>query len=396
MQRIKSAMIKTAALVCVCATTFGVSACGSSSKGAGENDKTIQFWDDWTRHTNGSEFDKLVKSCAPEGYTIKRQSIATSDLLNNLTTAVKEDNGPDVAVIDNPMIPSAVDAALVAGGDETGLKATGYDANLEAPGIVSKVTYGVPLGGSNTLGLIYNPKIISEAGVDVSSIHDWNSLNKAIEAVVNSGHKGIAFSGISGEEGVFQFLPWFWGAKGDLKHPDSQARTDAQNLLAGWIKKGWAPKSATTDTQSAAWDLFLAGDYGFVEIGTWMQAEADKANAKMIPIPAKDGGVAPVPTGGEFAMVATHKKNAKEHYDKAVKVISCLSEPDKLFKVNNALSNLSAKKSVRSRQVKENAGLAQWEASIEKAQGRTSDLGLKYEETSASLSESLLNALNKQ
>lgn len=77
-------------------------------------------------------------------------------------------------------------------------------------------------------------------------------------------------------------------------------------------------------------------------------------------------------------------------------MISCLSEPDKLFKVNNALSNLSAKKSVRSRQVKENAGLAQWEASIEKAQGRTSDLGLKYEETSASLSESLLNALNKQ
>ena len=384
--------LKITAALCSCAMLVGVSACGSSNSAT--DDKVIEWWDDWTRHEDGSEFDKLVKACAPEGYTIERQAIATSDLLNNLTTAIKEDNGPDVAVIDNPMIPSAVDAGLVAGSDETGLDGSAWDENLEAPGVVDGQAYGVPLGGSNTLGLMNNPTIMEAAGVDVSTITDWDSLNAAIKKVVDAGYKGITFSGISGEEGVFQFLPWFRGAGGDLSKLDSQAQKDAEDLLSGWISKGWAPKSATTNTQSASWDLFLAGDYGFAEIGTWMQSEADEAGAKLIPIPAKDGGVATVPTGGEFAMVAYHKKDAESHYKLANQVIECLSEDETLLKVSNALSNLAAKKAVRAEQLAASDGLAQWKESIENAAGRTSDLGLKYEEASASISESLLAALN--
>ena len=384
--------LRITAALCSGAMLFGAGACGNGS--ASSDDKVIEWWDDWTRHEDGSEFDKLVKECAPEGYTIERQAIATSDLLNNLTTAIKEDNGPDVAVIDNPMIPSAVDAGLVAGSGESGLDVSAWDENLEAPGVVDGEAYGVPLGGSNTLGLMYNPDIIEAAGVDVTAITDWDSLNDAISKVVDAGYKGITFSGISGEEGVFQFLPWFWGAGGDLSDIESQAKDDAEALLSSWISKGWAPKSATTNTQSTSWDLFLAGDYGFAEIGTWMQTEADEAGAKMIPIPAKDGGVAPVPTGGEFAMVAYHKKNADSHYELANQVIECLSEPDTLLKVSNALSNLAAKKEVRDQQLSDSEGLAQWKESIENAQGRTSDLGLTYEEASASLSESLLKALN--
>ena len=83
------------------------------------------------------------------------------------------------------MIPSAVDAGLVAGSDETGLDVSAWDENLEAPGVVDGQAYGVPLGGSNTLGLMYNPTIIEAAGVDVSTITDWDSLNAAIKKVVD-------------------------------------------------------------------------------------------------------------------------------------------------------------------------------------------------------------------
>ena len=71
--------------------------------------------------------------------------------------------------------------------------------------------------GANTLGLYYNEDILKKAGVDPATITDWASLNAALEKVTKAGDKGITFAGIPGEEGTFQFLPWFWGAGANLK-----------------------------------------------------------------------------------------------------------------------------------------------------------------------------------
>jgi len=139
---------------------------------------------------------------------------------------------------------------------EAGVDTSGFDKNIAAPGIIDGKTYGVSYG-VNTLGLYYKPDILQKAGVDPAGIKDWDSLNAAIQKVVQAGFKGISFSGIATEEGVFQYLPWFWGAGGDLENPDSQAAQDARDLLSGWVKNGWAPKSSTTNNQSAAWDVFM-------------------------------------------------------------------------------------------------------------------------------------------
>lgn len=373
------------------AAVAGLTACGSSSSGA--DDKTIEFWDPYPQHTSGSAWDKLVKSCAPDGYTIKRQGVATGDLINNLTTAVKSDNAPDIAIIDNPAMPSAVDAGLVEDIAAAGVDTSGFDRNIEGPGIVDGVQYGLAFG-TNALGLYYNPEILKKAGVDPESIADWDSLNDAIKKVVDSGAKGITFSGITGEEGVFQFLPWFWGAGGNLSKPDSHAAQEAQDLVSGWVKKGWAPKSVATDNQSASWDLFLTGEYGFAENGSWQAATAEEKGYESMPIPAKDGGVAPVPTGGEFATLPFHKKKNEARQKAAVQVIQCLVSDDNLVKTNETLGYLAAKKDVRAKQVEQNELWKPWVESVEKAEGRTTKVGLKYEEISATLSKNLQAALN--
>src|SRR5665647_2433454 len=99
--------------------------------------------------------------------------------------------------------------------EQAGIDTAGIDENLLGPGIVDGVAYGVPMG-SNALGLYYNKNILDAAGVNPADIKDWASLNTAIEKVVASGKKGITFSGVAGEEGVFQFEPWFWGAGANL------------------------------------------------------------------------------------------------------------------------------------------------------------------------------------
>ena len=369
---------------------LAMAGCGGSTKA---DDKVIQFWDPYPQYSDGDAWDTYVKSCAPEGYTIKRQGMPQNDVLNNLTTSVKEDNAPDVVLLDNPFMPTAVDAGLITDIKAAGVDTSGFDGNIEGPGIVDGVQYGLAFG-SNALGLYYNPQILEKAGVDPSSITDWDSLNTAIKQVVDSGAKGITFSGITGEEGVFQFLPWFWGAGAKLDKPDSQSAQEAQQLVSNWVKQGWAPKSVATDNQSAAWDLFLTGEYGFAENGSWQAASAKEKGYKVIPIPAKNGGVAPVPTGGELATLPLHKTKQETKVKAAAQVITCMTSDKNLAKTNETLGYLAAKKSIRDSQAKDNEQWMPWIDSVESAQGRTTDVGLEYEQISATLSKNLQTALN--
>ncbi|HMO11853.1 MAG TPA: extracellular solute-binding protein, partial [Actinotalea sp.] len=285
---------------------------------------------------------------------------------------------------------------LLATAEQAGLDTAGYDENLMGPGIIDGVAYGIPMG-SNALGLYYNADVLDAAGVDPESITDWDSLNAAIEKVVANGDKGITFAGIAGEEGSFQFLPWFWGAGADLSDLGSDEAVAAGQLVSDWIGKGWAPRSAATDNQSASWDVFLTGEYGFAENGSWFAAAAAENEdfpIGMIPIPAKDGGVAPVPTGGEFAVAPLQTTDASDHYANAAAVIACLTTGEKASGTSEALGYLSAKADVRAEQVASNDLWAPWVDIVEGAEGRTSVLGPDYVGVSALLSEAEQAALN--
>jgi multiple sugar transport system substrate-binding protein len=366
---------------------------GNASEGS--TTAEIAFWDPYPQHAEGSAWDAHVKSCAPEGSTIVRTSAPQTDLFNQLTTAVKEGGAPDVVLLDNPMMPEAVSAGMLATAEQAGIDTSGVDENLMGPGVVDGTAYGVPFG-SNALGLYYNADLLAGAGVDPASVTDWDSLNAAMAQVVADGGKGITFSGVAGEEGVFQFLPWFWGAGADLSDISSDEAVAAGQLLSDWIGEGLAPKSAATDNQSAAWDLFLTGEYAFAENGSWFAAAAAEADFEVgvIPIPTKDGGVAPVPTGGEFAVAPIQSENASDHYANAAAVIACLSEGEAAFQTNETLGYLSAKPDVRAEQAAQSPLWEPWVAAVEGAQGRTTDLGSEYVDASASLSGAIQAALN--
>jgi multiple sugar transport system substrate-binding protein len=389
-------------VVATVALVTALAACASSPSGSpspavstGTAVTTISVWDPYPQHNDSSDWAKYVQSCAPAGATIKRTTAATSDLLNNLTSAVKEDNAPDVVMLDNPAVPDAASSGLLAPASVVGIDASGFDTNLAGPGTVDGVSYGVPIG-ANTLGLYYNADILKKAGVDPTSITDWKSLNAALAKVTAAGSKGITFAGISGEEGVFQFLPWYWGAGANLKDPGATQAAAAGQLLSDWIGKGYAPKSAISDNQSASWDLFLTGKYAFAENGSWFASAASKLKFKavMMPIPGATGGSAPVPTGGEFVLAPLHKDNSAGHYAAAKQVIECLVGQGNQVKSADQLGYFAASKTLRQQQIDSDAIWKPWASAIESAQGRTTDLGAAYTQTSAALSTALQTSLN--
>ena len=220
---------------------------------------------------------------------------------------------------------------------------------------------------------------VSAAGVDPASVKDWNSLTAALKKVRAAGKKGITFSAINTEEGSFQFLPWFWGAGGDLTELNSPKGVASLSLWKHWVDEGYAPKDVLQNTQTTSWQEFATGDYAFGENGTWQLGNAEKAGFPygIINIPAEKGGSAPVPTGGEFVTVPVQQDTSR--YDVSKKIVTCLTSDKNLLPTDNTLMYVAPTTAVQEEQVKANPKLKPWVDAVAAARGRTSGgLGTKY------------------
>ncbi|MGW2523456.1 sugar ABC transporter substrate-binding protein [Streptomyces sp. NPDC001617] len=378
----KSRRTLIAAIAAIGALT-SVAACGggsdSSASGSGSAGGTYTFWDPYPQFDATSAWGKLVTKCGTDsGVKIKRTAYDTTDLGNKALLAAQQGNAPDVMMVDNPVVSTLVEAGILNKTGDLGLDTKSIQENILGAGTIDNASYGVPIG-ANTLALYYNKKVLSAAGVDAASIKDWASLTAALKKVKAAGKKGITFSAINTEEGSFQFLPWFWGAGGDLTKLNSAKGVAALTLWKQWVDAGYAPKDVLQNTQTTSWQEFATGDYAFSENGTWQLGNADKAGFGygVISIPGQNGGSAPVPTGGEFVTVPVQKDTGR--YDVTKKIVTCLTSSANLLSTDTTLQYVAPTAAVQAQQVKQNPELKPWVAAVAAARGRTSGgLGTKY------------------
>ncbi|MFG2961169.1 extracellular solute-binding protein [Streptomyces sp. NPDC048291] len=367
--------LTTAALLPLTACGGGSGSSGSSSSAGG----TYTFWDPYPQFDASSDWGKRVAACGTTaGVKLKRTAYDTTDLGNKALLAAQQGNAPDVMLVDNPVVSTLVEAGILNKTSDLGLDTSSIQKNIIGAGTIDGAAYGVPIG-ANTLALYYNKKVLAAAGVDPASVKDWASLTAALKKVAAAGKKGITFSAINTEEGSFQFLPWFWGAGGDLTKLDSGKGVAALALWKQWVDAGYAPKDVLQNTQTTSWQEFATGDYAFGENGTWQLGNADKAGFGygVINIPAQNGGSAPVPTGGEFVTVPVQKDTSR--YDVSKKIVTCLTSDSSLLATDTTLMYVAPTSAVQTEQVAKNAELKPWVAAVAAARGRTSGgLGTKY------------------
>ncbi|MEU2284561.1 extracellular solute-binding protein [Streptomyces sp. NPDC013178] len=387
-----------AAIAAVGALT-SVAACGggsdSSAAGSGGAGGTYTFWDPYPQFDASSAWGKLVTKCGTDaGVTIKRTGMDTTDLGNKALLAAQQGNAPDVMLVDNPVVSTLVEAGILNKMSDLGIDTASIQRNIIGAGTIQGVPYGVPIG-ANTLALYYNKKVLSAAHVDPASIKDWASLTEALKKVEAAGKKGITFSAINTEEGSFQFLPWFWGAGADLTQLNSPDGVAALSLWKQWVDAGYAPKDVLQNTQTTSWQEFATGDYAFGENGTWQLGNAEKAGFDygVISIPGRDGGAAPVPTGGEFVTVPVQKDTAR--YDVSKKIVTCLTSSANLLPTDTTLAYVAPTTEVQAEQVRANPKLKPWVAAVAAARGRTSGgLGTKYPTISQPMWTAVQSALS--
>ncbi|MFI5794961.1 extracellular solute-binding protein [Streptomyces sp. NPDC051677] len=363
-------------------TLASLTACSSGSDGSGSSDAaggTYTFWDPYPQFDASSPWGKRVGECGTKaGVTVKRTAYDTTDLGNKALLAAQQGNAPDAMLVDNPVVSTLVEAGILNKTSDLGLDTKSIQQNIIGAGTIDDAAYGIPIG-ANTLALYYNKKVLTAAGVDPASVKDWSSLTAALKKVKAAGKKGITFSAIGTEEGSFQFLPWFWGAGGDLTKLDSAKGVAALSLWKGWVDDGLAPKDVLQNTQTTSWQEFATGDYAFGENGTWQLGNADKAGFDygIVNVPAQSGGSAPVPTGGEFVTVPVQKDTAR--YDVTKKIVTCLTSDANLLASDTTLTYVAPTAAVQAEQVKQNPKLKPWVDAVAAARGRTSGgLGTKY------------------
>lgn len=357
-----------------------LTACSPSSDAGGSGEPgPFSLWDPYPQFDASSEWAKVIGKCGAEaGVQVQRQSYDTTDLTNKVLLAAQQRTAPNVLVLDNPVVSTLAEGGVLKANQDVGLDAGQASPNLLGAGQVGGQTYGVPIG-ANTLALYYNKAVLTAAGVDPAAIKDWASLDTALAKVKTAGKKGITFSAIGTEEGTFQFLPWFWGAGAALTDLSTPAATAALEVWKSWLDKGYAPNSVVNNTQTTSWQEFATGEYAFAENGTWQLQNAKKAGFEygVVPIPARAGGTAPAPTGGEFVTVTAQDDKDKE--TKAARIAACLTNPDKVLATDTALTYVSAVPSVQRQQVAQQPELSVWVDAVKNAKGRTGDgLGTRY------------------
>jgi multiple sugar transport system substrate-binding protein len=369
----------TAAIATACALATVTACGGGSGSSSSGSSSTYTFWDPYPQFDASSDWGKRVTACGTEaGVKVKRTAYDTTDLGNKALLAAQQGNAPDVMLVDNPVVSTLVEAGILTRTSDLGLDTATIQKNIIGAGTLDNAAYGIPIG-ANTLALYYNKKVLSAAHVDPAGIKDWPSLTAALKKIKASGKKGITFSAINTEEGSFQFLPWFWGAGGDLTRLDSPKGVAALTLWKQWVDAGYAPKDVLNNTQTTSWQEFATGDYAFGENGTWQLANAEKAGFPygIVNIPAQNGGSAPVPTGGEFVTVPVQKDTGR--YDTTKKIVGCLTSAENLLASDTTLTYVAPTAAVQAQQVKANAKLKPWVAAVAAARGRTSGgLGTKY------------------
>ncbi len=373
---------RLAAVVAVAALT-SVAACSSNGSGTATTSSakggTYTFWDPYPQFDASSDWGKRVADCGTQaGVTVKRTGMDTTDLGNKALLAAQQGNAPDVMLVDNPVVSTLVEAGILNKMSDLGVDTSSMQDNIVGAGVVDGAAYGVPIG-ANTLALWYNADILKAAKIDPNSIDDWDQLTAALKKVKAAGKKGITFSAVGTEEGSFQFLPWFWGAGGDLTNLNSSNGVAALSLWKGWVSDGLAPNDVLQNTQTTSWQEFATGQYAFGENGTWQLGNAAKAGFKtgVISIPAKNGGLAQVPTGGEFVTVPVQKDTSR--YDVSKKIVNCLISAKSLLPTDTTLSYVAPTAEVQKQQVAQNPQLKPWVDAVAAARGRTSGgLGTKY------------------
>src|SRR6516164_1032407 len=137
-------------------------------------------------------YSKQFEAAHP-GVTVKRQYVPFANLDTKLLTQAAAQDLPNLLAVDNPFVSTMISTGQVI--PLSGLKGfstKGYFPAIISEGLSGGKYYALPVAGANSIALMYNIKLLKDAGVTPPKT--WDQLLAAAKKLTTSDHFGIALT----------------------------------------------------------------------------------------------------------------------------------------------------------------------------------------------------------
>ncbi len=328
---------------------------------------------------DGSEMQAFIKEFESQnpGYTVKRDVMPPGNAESQVLTEASAHQLPDLLMMDNPWVPELAGAGDLVPLESVGISPSGLTEGAVAAGSYKNVLYGVGFG-NNTIGLFYNKKLLAASHVAVP--HTWAQLVTAAKALTKNGVAGfeVAADNVPGSA-VWQFLPFFWTAGGDLEHVNDAGGVAALTLYQQLAKEGALPTSVVDEQQNDIAVDFMGGKAAMIVMGPWEFGPFNSTKGLdygIAPIPTPRAGMSAVtPLGGEVWVIP---KSTPANEALGLKLLKFLVSPAVTYSWAAANGEIASEKSVSSKLLAKVPDDRVFASEIEHARSRTGEVGLAY------------------
>ena len=377
--------------VAVAAAALALAGCSSGSSSSGNSITELDYYTD---QAGSAAWKSVLDDCQQQtGITVNRQSLPTSQLLPRLLQSGPH-NLPDLVFMDNPNLQQVASTGALTPLSDYGLTASGYYPSIAQAGTYQNQLYGLA-PGVNGLALIYNKDLLAAAGVQPPAT--WDELKAAATKLTKGTQYGLAFSAVATEEGVWQYLPFFWSNGADLSKVDSPQAVAALQYLSGLVGDGSASKSVLTWNQNDVTDQFISGNAAMMINGSWNIPQLDSTASLhygIVPIPVPQAGGKPVVAlGGEVGAIPATGTSTQQN---AAKVLSCILSDKTMLTWDKAHSYVPSRTSVATTFGQQNPEMQSFVNEVASARSRTAQLGQQYDKVSTALGTALQAAITGQ
>ncbi|GII77254.1 sugar ABC transporter substrate-binding protein [Sphaerisporangium rufum] len=360
---------------------------------------TVTWWDTSDATNEGPVFQELIKDFSAKYPKIKVNyvNVPFADARDKFKTAAQSGAGaPDVLRTDVGWVAEFASLGYLAPLDGTTAvdKPEDFLASPAASGKFNGKTYGVPQV-TDTLGLLYNKKLLKKAGYDAPPATMADLKKVALDVKSKAGADGLALNVDS-----YFLLPFIYGEGGDFVDvPNKKIAIAAPQAVAGvkivedLVKSGATIKPAVQDSYTNAETAFKEGKVAMIFNGPW--SNTDNLGGKVFKDDPDNFGVAPVPAGSakSGSPVGGHDYTVyagSKNLDASYLFINYMASTESQAKIAGKLGLLPTRTSAYSAaEATANPKIAQWQKPMESAVERP------WIPEAASLYEPLLQGYQK-
>ena len=209
-------------------------------------------------------------------YEISWEYVPMTDFTKKLAMAYTEESLPDIALLDNPNLMACIQMGMCEDitefMQEIKAEQNYYSATMQTVTYEGR-NYGLP-AVCNNLALIYNKKMLSEAGINPPQT--WEELKEAAGLLTTDTTKGFLISAKEGDQGAFQLLPWILETGEAEDTIGSEGTEKAFLYLNDLMENGYMTQNCVNLSQTDVAQAFIKGEAAMMENGPWVLSMLDE------------------------------------------------------------------------------------------------------------------------